>query len=153
MTDLTDKVEENRLRRVAARQGLRLVKSRRRDPRTSDYGTYMLLDAETNAVVQGEAAALDLIVRSTEVLDDPVVSTGVQEFAVLLEVEGAFTGMSWPDVTSRSEEALTAFEDFRPCLNRRRTARRTYWCASSHLGLRCGSGSALESGNPGGVGH
>jgi hypothetical protein len=47
------KVRENRLRRAAERQGLRLVKSRRRDPRSIDYGKYMLLDVQTNGVVYG----------------------------------------------------------------------------------------------------
>jgi len=39
-----DKVRENRLRRMAARQGLRLEKSRRRDDRALDYGTYWLVE-------------------------------------------------------------------------------------------------------------
>ena len=34
------KVWENRIRRMAARQGLRLEKSRRRDTRAVGYGTY-----------------------------------------------------------------------------------------------------------------
>jgi hypothetical protein len=34
------KVRENRLRRMAERQGFRLVKSRRRDPLAVDYGRY-----------------------------------------------------------------------------------------------------------------
>lgn len=38
-----DKVRENRLRRMAERQGLRLVKSRRRDEFAKGYGTYMLV--------------------------------------------------------------------------------------------------------------
>jgi hypothetical protein len=50
MTD-TDRVRENRLRRAAQRQGLMLAKSRRRDPRATDYGTYMLVDPSTNAVI------------------------------------------------------------------------------------------------------
>jgi hypothetical protein len=49
MTD-TDKIRENRLRRAAQRQGLMLAKSRRRDSRASDYGTYMLVDAQTNTL-------------------------------------------------------------------------------------------------------
>jgi len=44
-----EKVRENRLRRMAERQGLRLEKSRRRDPRAIDYGTYQLVDVVTNA--------------------------------------------------------------------------------------------------------
>ena len=43
-----DKVRENRLRRVAARQGYVLTKSGRRDPRALYYGEYFLTDARTN---------------------------------------------------------------------------------------------------------
>lgn len=38
MTD--DKIRENRLRRMAERQGLRIEKSRRRDPLAIDYGRW-----------------------------------------------------------------------------------------------------------------
>jgi len=48
-----EKVRENRLRRAAGRQGLRLVKSRRRDPRASDYGRYWL-QGEHRALVSSE---------------------------------------------------------------------------------------------------
>jgi hypothetical protein len=63
-----DKVRENRLRRGAERQGLRLVKSRRRDPRAVGYGTYMLVDAHTAAMVakglpDGYGLSLDDIER------------------------------------------------------------------------------------------
>lgn len=44
------KVRENKLRRAAERQGLKLEKSRRRDPRSIDFGTYRLVDPRTNAV-------------------------------------------------------------------------------------------------------
>ena len=37
-----EKVRENRLRRWAEDQGYKLEKSRRRDPRAKDYGTYRL---------------------------------------------------------------------------------------------------------------
>jgi hypothetical protein len=47
----SEKVRENRLRRMAERQGLQLQKSRRRDPRAVDYGTYMLVNPRLNAVV------------------------------------------------------------------------------------------------------
>jgi hypothetical protein len=46
-----DKIRENRLRRIAARQGLTLRKSPRRDPRALGYGTYMLADSTTRRVV------------------------------------------------------------------------------------------------------
>ena len=49
-----EKVHENKLRRMAERQGLVLHKSRRRDPRSIDYGKYMIVDAFTNTVVAGE---------------------------------------------------------------------------------------------------
>lgn len=49
MTD--EKIRENRLRRMAERQGLRLEKSRRRDPRALEYGTYMLVAENTNTIV------------------------------------------------------------------------------------------------------
>ena len=50
-TDTEAKVLENRLRRVAARRGLRLEKSRRRDPNAIDYGGYMLADAYRNIAI------------------------------------------------------------------------------------------------------
>jgi hypothetical protein len=48
-----DKTRETRLRRAADRQGLRLERSRRRDPRAVDYGRYWLLDLATGDVVAG----------------------------------------------------------------------------------------------------
>ena len=52
MSDET-KVQQNRVRRKATRRGLKLVKSRRRDPKAVDFGKYMLVDIGTNAVVFG----------------------------------------------------------------------------------------------------
>jgi hypothetical protein len=49
-----DKIRENRLRRMAERQGLYLKKSRRRDPLALDYGAYWLIDPHTNTVVAGD---------------------------------------------------------------------------------------------------
>jgi hypothetical protein len=43
---MSEKVRENRARRAAERQGVRLVKSRRRDPRALDYGRYWFALAE-----------------------------------------------------------------------------------------------------------
>jgi hypothetical protein len=42
MESETTKVRVNRLRRMAARQGYKLHKTRRVDPRATDYGTYTL---------------------------------------------------------------------------------------------------------------
>ena len=50
---MTDKVRENRLRRIAERRGMALAKSRRRDPKAMDFGGYMLTDIATNSVVMG----------------------------------------------------------------------------------------------------
>lgn len=48
-----EKIRENRLRRMADRQGLRLHKSRRRDYRALDYGTFIISD-DRNRLVYGE---------------------------------------------------------------------------------------------------
>jgi hypothetical protein len=48
-----EKVRENRLRRMAERQGFRLEKSRRRDPRALDYGTWTIVEPHTNTLVAG----------------------------------------------------------------------------------------------------
>jgi hypothetical protein len=53
MAEQDYKVLENRLRRAAERQGLRLEKSRARDPRAIDYGTYQLIDIATNTRASG----------------------------------------------------------------------------------------------------
>jgi len=55
MTETDSKVYENRLRRMAERQGLALRKARRLDPRAIDYGRFMLVDPHTNTVVAGTA--------------------------------------------------------------------------------------------------
>lgn len=51
---MNDKIRENRARRAASRQGLRLVKSKRRDPRALEFEKYALVNRETGAVVHGE---------------------------------------------------------------------------------------------------
>lgn len=48
---MSEKVRENRLRRMAERQGLRLEKSRLRDPRAIGYGTYQLVDPDGDTIV------------------------------------------------------------------------------------------------------
>jgi hypothetical protein len=54
--DTERKVREARLRRIAERQGLRLQKSRRRDPLALDYDSYQVIDPRSNMVVFGELA-------------------------------------------------------------------------------------------------
>ena len=51
-----DKVTENRIRRMAARQRLVLEGSRVRDPFALGYGTYRLRDTDTGRVVAGTDA-------------------------------------------------------------------------------------------------
>jgi len=51
MTATLDKLREDRVRRMAARHGLTLRKSRRRDARAWDFGSYWLMDADRNALV------------------------------------------------------------------------------------------------------
>lgn len=55
-TSTIGKVRENRLRRMADRQGLALHKNRRRDPYARDYGLYALrpLDAATPQTTQDD---------------------------------------------------------------------------------------------------
>jgi hypothetical protein len=48
-----EKVRENRLRRMAERQGLRLVKSRRRDPLALDYQLYALVSKDEFKIAGG----------------------------------------------------------------------------------------------------
>ena len=54
MTPRQVKTYESKVRRAAKRQGLVLVKSRRRDPNAWDYGTYGLLDVRTRRLVVGD---------------------------------------------------------------------------------------------------
>lgn len=55
-----EKIRENRLRRMAERQGLALQKSRRRDPRAADFGRYWLFDTQTNMLVLGGQFGVDV---------------------------------------------------------------------------------------------
>jgi hypothetical protein len=51
--DSAEKTHENRLRRVAARQGFQLVKSSRRDPLAIGYNRWQITDPRTGTVVAG----------------------------------------------------------------------------------------------------
>jgi len=51
MRNMKEKTLENRLRRMADRQGLRLQKSRSRDPNACDFGLYALIDLQTGGAV------------------------------------------------------------------------------------------------------
>ncbi|RIX97173.1 hypothetical protein D3218_19120 [Aureimonas flava] len=55
---MADKVQENRIRRMAERQGMQLKKIRRIDPKAIDYGHFTLSDRDGNPVsVEGKPTA------------------------------------------------------------------------------------------------
>jgi hypothetical protein len=60
VSSMPEKVRENRLRATAERRGLRLSKSRRRDPLAVDFGVYWLTDPTTERVV-AECNGLDAV--------------------------------------------------------------------------------------------
>jgi hypothetical protein len=51
--DTPEKVRENRLRRMAARQGLTLHRSHRRDPLATDFGRVTLVGPRRKVVAAG----------------------------------------------------------------------------------------------------
>ena len=61
MRDMTHKTYENRVRRMAERQGYRLEKSRRRDPLARGYGLYVIIEAERRLPVTHEDGPGDTI--------------------------------------------------------------------------------------------
>lgn len=74
-----DKTTENRLRRKANRMGLRLVKSRRKDPDAIDYGCYMLVDAASNFVVFGVGEVMGLPAATAEEIERYLYGGGDHE--------------------------------------------------------------------------
>ena len=64
------RVLENRVRRMADRQGLAVRKSRRRDPRAVDYNSYWLFDPYSNTAVTHEQFGLFLWNIIQSLLDD-----------------------------------------------------------------------------------
>ena len=55
-----EKIRENRLRRAAERQGLKLVKSKRRDKRALDYAGWMIANVQTGSIEAGGHGLLNL---------------------------------------------------------------------------------------------
>jgi hypothetical protein len=60
---MSNDVHENRIRRMAQRQGFSLTKSRRRDARALEYGMYLLSTIDTNAAMLGGWSTLTQIER------------------------------------------------------------------------------------------
>ena len=53
---MNEKVRENRLRRMAHRQGMRVEKSRTRDRRGLEYDKYKIVNIATDSTVAGRSA-------------------------------------------------------------------------------------------------
>lgn len=112
MMHITDKSRENRARRVAERRGYRLEKSRRRDPRATDYGRYQLIDSATNAVasIGGSWLTLAEIERQLEILsavDEPNALRLVQAVAKLAMALTPLAGLD-PRTMARLAGPVTA---------------------------------------------
>jgi hypothetical protein len=88
MTRNPDRAREDRARGAARRQGLRLVKSRRRDRASPDFGRYALADDEDHLVFTG----------------DPELNYG----ATLAEVEAWLRSGAWPRLRRERESAAAA---------------------------------------------
>ena len=71
------KTYENRLRRMAARQGLMLKKSRRRDPRALDYRKYWLIQTSTGVLWAGGEEGMDLADVEESLASDPKIQATV----------------------------------------------------------------------------
>jgi hypothetical protein len=76
MTDEERKVLDNKLRRAAARHGLKIEKSRVRDPRVAGFNTYRLVDGAGNAVTPTGApsAGLTLAEIARALLSTPMAA-------------------------------------------------------------------------------
>jgi hypothetical protein len=65
--DASDVRREKRLRRQAARQGLHLSKSARRDPRAGDYGKYRVENPRANNAIVAGGSPFDYSLNLDEV--------------------------------------------------------------------------------------
>jgi hypothetical protein len=69
------KAREARLRRLAHRQGLRLVKSRTRDPDAHDFGLYGIIDPETGGTIHPSLAEFWICALSLDAVEDWLAPT------------------------------------------------------------------------------
>jgi hypothetical protein len=81
--DAAEKIREARLRRMAERQGLKLVKSRRRDPLAVDYGRYVIVDPHSNRPVAGEFGSASAM--SLDDVEAWLASPGPESIEVVIE--------------------------------------------------------------------
>lgn len=76
------KTRENRLRLAAQRQGLKLVRSRRRDPRAIGHGRYCLTDRWNAGRVVGAVPGSGI-----GLIDAPASRGGVERFACWVSLD------------------------------------------------------------------
>jgi hypothetical protein len=112
MRAITDKARENRARRIAERRGYRLEKSRRRDPRATDYGRYQLIDTATNTVASIGSLWLTLpeVERQLDILsavDEPNAVRLIQAVAKLAMALTPLAGLD-PRTMARLAGPVTA---------------------------------------------
>jgi hypothetical protein len=90
---MSEKSRENQVRRAAKRQGLRLVKSRRRDRWADDYGLHVLVDdcrgnrhpgaqAPLSAVARGEGMSVTEAAETLLIPDTPILAHWSQAWVV-----------------------------------------------------------------------
>lgn len=99
----TDKTRETRLRRLAARRGLRLQKSPRRDPRAWDFGTYQLVDDREGWVV---LANQQIGQRYGMTLDD-IEEWLNREVIHMYKIMALMKPRSYPAVTEEQRDRFT----------------------------------------------
>jgi hypothetical protein len=109
---ISDKGRENRARRIAERRGYRLEKSRRRDPRATDYGRYQLIDAATGTVasIGGPWLTLHEAERQLDILsavDEPNDVRLIQAVARLAMALSPLAGLD-PRTMARLAGPVTA---------------------------------------------
>jgi hypothetical protein len=80
--EVAEKVREARLRRMAERRGLKLVKSRRRDPLAVDYGRYVIVDPDSNQPVAGEFGSASAM--TLDGVDAWLTSAGPESIEVVI---------------------------------------------------------------------
>src|SRR5438105_1269226 len=97
--DAPDKVREARLRRMAKRQGLQLVRSRRRDPLAVDYGRYMIVDPDSNRSVAGELGGAHAM--TIDDVEEWLTSPDDTSIEVTEEDGQRVVSRSWPTADGR----------------------------------------------------
>lgn len=126
--DAEEKILENRIRRMAKRQGLALRKSRRRDPYASDFGVYWLAEERGDGLIfpnaeraaAGLGATLDDVERflsknredQARHITAALAYNRANETLFDLRLKGIEDGDQW-DATSRAlQEAKAAMHYF-----------------------------------------